>query len=111
MGKMTFVVDYPDGHEPAVSAATDILGGKLVSAAFADTTERHDLIMAVRLTLQCGIRWYSILRYLVRSNGWSYQDTQHNVGILVVPPDRVEEALELVKILVPVWFGIDVVAK
>lgn len=34
MGKMTFVVDYPDGQEPAVSAATDILGGKLISAAF-----------------------------------------------------------------------------
>lgn len=39
MGKMTFVVDYPDGQEPAVSAATDILGGKLVSAAFKDLTE------------------------------------------------------------------------
>jgi hypothetical protein len=41
MGKMTFVVDYPDGQEPAVSAATDILGGKLLSFAFKDTSEDY----------------------------------------------------------------------
>lgn len=40
MGKMTFVVDFPDGREPAVSAATDILGGKLISANFSDLREQ-----------------------------------------------------------------------
>ncbi|RAP70853.1 hypothetical protein [Candidatus Erwinia dacicola] len=49
MGKITFVVDFPDGQEPAVSGATDILGGKLVSAAFFDKADR-------------------ILRYLVLDN-------------------------------------------
>ncbi|SQA96706.1 Uncharacterised protein [Cedecea neteri] len=29
MGKMTFVVDFPDGQEPPVSAGTKILGGKV----------------------------------------------------------------------------------
>lgn len=111
MGKMTFVIDYPDGHEPPVSADTDILGGKLVSVAFADTTEHYDLTMVARLALQCGIRWDRILRDLVRDNDWSYQDIQPNAGILVVPSDRVEKALELVKLLVPVWFSIDVAAK
>lgn len=27
MGKVTFVVDFEDGEEPMVSAATEILGG------------------------------------------------------------------------------------
>ncbi|EOS93101.1 hypothetical protein ETR_21002 [Erwinia tracheiphila PSU-1] len=39
MGKITFVVDFPDDKEPAVSAATDILGGKLISVAFSDLRE------------------------------------------------------------------------
>lgn len=28
MGKVTFVVDFEDGEEPMVSAATEILGGE-----------------------------------------------------------------------------------
>lgn len=41
MSKMTFVVDFPDGLEPSVSAGTDILGGGLVSVAFKDLTEDY----------------------------------------------------------------------
>ena len=41
MGKMTFVVDFPDGQEPTVSAATDILGGQLISFAFKDSSEDY----------------------------------------------------------------------
>lgn len=108
MGKVTFVVDFPDGQEPAVSAAIDILGGKLVSAAFADTTERYDLIMVARLALQCGIRWDRVLHNLVCDNDWDYLDTRPNAGTIIVPSDRVEEAQKLVKALVPVWFSIDV---
>lgn len=39
MGKMTFIVDFPDGQEPAVGFATSILGGQLVSFAFSDLRE------------------------------------------------------------------------
>ncbi|SQC92549.1 Uncharacterised protein [Cedecea neteri] len=39
MGKMTFVVDFPDGQEPAVSAGTDILGGKVEMVAWRDISE------------------------------------------------------------------------
>ncbi|OFC58162.1 hypothetical protein WKI72_16150 [Candidatus Erwinia dacicola] len=108
MSKMTFVVDFPDGQEPTVSAATDILGGKLVSAAFADIAERYDLTMAARLALQCGIRWDRVLHNLVCDNDWDYLDTRPNAGAIIVPSDRVEEVRELVKELVPVWFSIDV---
>ncbi|MGK0686881.1 hypothetical protein ACSFC0_16120 [Serratia marcescens] len=36
MGKMTFIVDFPDGQEPAVGFATPILGGRLSFVAFED---------------------------------------------------------------------------
>ncbi|MEA1065705.1 hypothetical protein [Erwinia sp. HR93] len=47
MGKMTFVVDYPDGQEPPVSAGSDIYGGTLVSASFHDAIESGDYIAFV----------------------------------------------------------------
>lgn len=40
MSKVTFVVDFPDGQEPAVSAATDILGGKLDGVYFGDMRDQ-----------------------------------------------------------------------
>ncbi|MGX5053139.1 hypothetical protein ACWKX9_05690 [Enterobacter asburiae] len=39
MGKVTFVVDFPDGQEPPVSAGTDILGGKVDMVAWRDISE------------------------------------------------------------------------
>ncbi|WP_158780730.1 hypothetical protein [Pantoea sp. BAV 3049] len=42
MSRMTFIVDFPDGQEPAVSAATDILGGQLVSVSFSDIQEQWE---------------------------------------------------------------------
>ncbi|WP_208952637.1 hypothetical protein [Rahnella sp. ChDrAdgB13] len=40
MGKMTFIVDFPDGQEPAVGAGTDILGGQFISVYFGDMREQ-----------------------------------------------------------------------
>lgn len=39
MGKVTFVVQYPYGHQPSVNGATEILGGKLRSVAWRDALE------------------------------------------------------------------------
>lgn len=36
MGKMTFVVEYEDGKEPKINFSTEILGGRLIAAAFYD---------------------------------------------------------------------------
>lgn len=36
MTKFTFVVEFEDGKEPSVGAATDILGGKLLTVVFKD---------------------------------------------------------------------------
>lgn len=36
MSKVTFVVEFEDGKEPAVNAGIEILGGKLVSVAWRD---------------------------------------------------------------------------
>ena len=41
MSKFTFVVEYEDGKEPAVGMGTEILGGRLCSAAFFDYTTEH----------------------------------------------------------------------
>lgn len=60
MSKMTFVVEFPDAQEPVISAATDILGGKLLSAAFKDATEVNVLSM-VRFSLQCGAGGSTVL--------------------------------------------------
>ena len=36
MGKVTFVVEFQDGKEPAVNGQTEILGGRLSSILWAD---------------------------------------------------------------------------
>ncbi len=38
MGKVTLVVDFPDGKVPAVGANTEVLGGRLCSVAWSDVT-------------------------------------------------------------------------
>lgn len=40
MGKVTFVVDFPDGQEPSVGFNTDILGGQLISVYFGDMRDQ-----------------------------------------------------------------------
>lgn len=42
MGKVTFVVEFEDGKEPAVNAGTDILGGKLVSVSWRDVVNEQE---------------------------------------------------------------------
>lgn len=44
MSKMTFVVEFEDGKEPAVSAGTIILGGKLVGVSWEDALEQIEAI-------------------------------------------------------------------
>ncbi|STA83286.1 hypothetical protein [Citrobacter koseri] len=50
MGKVTFVVDFKDGEEPAVSMSTEVLGGRLSAVLWADyrddffTEEEVDMV-------------------------------------------------------------------
>lgn len=41
MSKVTFVVEYEDGKEPLVGAATKVHGGNLVSVAWRDAVNEH----------------------------------------------------------------------
>lgn len=41
MSKVTFVVEYEDGKEPTVGAATQVHGGKLVSVAWRDAVNEQ----------------------------------------------------------------------
>jgi hypothetical protein len=111
MSKMTFVVDFPDGQEPPVSAGIRILGGKLVSVAFKDISEGYDLIKVARLGLQCGIDWSRILRHLVRDHGWDYRNTGTHSGVVTVPSDRVDDVRALVRDIVPAVMNIRVLPE
>ncbi len=42
MSKMTFVVEYPDGKEPAISKGMDRSGGILIGASFNDLAEENE---------------------------------------------------------------------
>lgn len=42
MSKMTFVIEYPDGEEPAICKGMDRNGGKLVYASFIDLAEENE---------------------------------------------------------------------
>ena len=44
MGYITFVVEYPDGEEPAICKGMNRNGGKLVSASFKDLAEENELL-------------------------------------------------------------------
>lgn len=50
MGKVTFVVDFKDGEEPAVSMVTEVLGGRLSAVLWSDyrddffTEEEVDMV-------------------------------------------------------------------
>jgi len=107
MGKMTFVVDFPDGQEPVVSAATDILGGKLLSAAFKDATE-VDALSMVRFSLRCGAGWSTVLGDFIEDKGWKREPVGLNHEVIYVPKGDEVFARELVKEIVPVIYRIDV---
>ncbi|WP_454741163.1 hypothetical protein [Citrobacter freundii] len=59
MGKVTFVVDFKDGAEPVVSAATEILGGRLSAILWADyrddffCPEQRDVVIEALNELAC----------------------------------------------------------
>ena len=107
MGKVTFVVDFPDGREPVISAATDILGGKLLSVAFKDATQIDDLSMA-RFSLQCGAGWSVVLGEFIEDKGWKREPAGRDYEVITVPKGDEDFARELVKEIVPVIYRIDV---
>lgn len=41
MGKVTFVVEFKDGEEPAVNGGTEILGGRLSAVLWSDYREDY----------------------------------------------------------------------
>lgn len=47
MGKVTFVVDFPDGQEPAVHAEMQVFGGKLAAVSFFDALSKADELFEV----------------------------------------------------------------
>ncbi|HAG2017431.1 TPA: hypothetical protein G8V52_000675 [Salmonella enterica] len=59
MGKVTFVVYFGDGEEPAVSMATEILGGRLSAVLWADyrddffCPEQRDVVIEALNELAC----------------------------------------------------------
>lgn len=108
MGKVTFVVDFPDGQEPVVSAATDILGGKLLSVAFKDATQ-GDVLSMVRFSLQCGAGWSTVLGEFIEDKGWKCEPVGPNHEVVYVPKGDEDFARELVKEIVPVIYRFDVV--
>lgn len=107
MGKVTFVVDFPDGREPAVSAATDILGGKLLSVAFKDATQ-VDVLSMVRFSLRCGAGWSTVLGEFIKDKGWKLEPAGLNREVLSVPAGDEDFARKLVKEIVPVIYRIDI---
>lgn len=108
MGKVTFVVDFPDGQEPVISAATDILGGKLLSAAFKDATE-IDVLSMVRFSLQCGAGWSTVLGEFIEDKGWKREPAGRDYEVIYVPKGDENFARKLVKEIVPVRYRVDVV--
>ncbi|MEA1064561.1 hypothetical protein ACFSFZ_02400 [Mixta tenebrionis] len=111
MGKMTFVVDYPDGQEPPVSAGSDIYGGTLVSASFHDAIESGDYIASFLSYLQGGLFWLEAWLEVAEDNGWKFQEITRSYAKIVVPEDQVCSVEKLVKVSVPVLFQMDVVAS
>ena len=42
MGKLTFVIEFEDGEEPAVHAHMEAFGGKVVAVAFRDALSEQE---------------------------------------------------------------------
>lgn len=110
MGKMTFVVDFPDGQEPPVSAGSDILGGALVSVSFHDAVESGDYVASFLGYLQGGLFWLEAWLEVAEDNGWKFQEITRSYAKIVVPEEQVCSVEKLVKVSVPVLFQMDVVA-
>lgn len=109
MSKMTFVVEFPDGQEPVISAATDILGGKLLSAAFKDATQGIDsLVRAAMLARSCGTHWSKILSRIISEEGWNYIEIGDYSAVVSVPAEDVDVARKLVDSLVPAIMDVKV---
>lgn len=46
MSKVTFVVEFEDGKEPAVNAGMTIFGGKLAAVSWSDALEEKNILRA-----------------------------------------------------------------
>ncbi|KQN68068.1 hypothetical protein ASE99_01505 [Serratia sp. Leaf51] len=66
MGKVTFVVEFEDGKEPALSASTSLLGGKLVAFAWRDLI--HDQVVSVDAELPSAND--EVLLFDANGEGW-----------------------------------------
>ncbi|CNJ55747.1 Uncharacterised protein [Yersinia rohdei] len=70
MGKMTFVVEFEDGKEPAVNKATDILGGQLIRVAFRDSIINVDSLNQEALAVEL----WNELTELTQSSETEWED-------------------------------------
>lgn len=70
MGKMTFVVEFEDGKEPAVNKATDILGGQLIRVAFRDSILNVDSLNQEALAVEL----WNELTELTQSSETEWED-------------------------------------
>ncbi|OJB95763.1 hypothetical protein [Yersinia ruckeri] len=70
MGKMTFVVEFEDGKEPAVNKGTDILGGQLIRAAFRDSILNVDNLNQEELAVEL----WNELTELTQSSETEWED-------------------------------------
>ena len=66
MGKVTFVVEFEDGKEPALSASTSLLGGKLVAFAWRDLIQ--DQVVSVDTVLPSAND--EVLLFDANGEGW-----------------------------------------
>lgn len=66
MGKVTFVVEFEDGKEPAVHSGMAVLDGKLIGVAWKDTTEEQLVSVADRLPAPND----TVLLYDANGEGW-----------------------------------------
>lgn len=111
MGKITFMVDYPDGQEPAVSADSDITWGKVVSLAFGDDdTESNNLLIVARFGLKLGLSWKFVMKLMMEGRGWGLHHVDDG-EVLTVPSWQVSDVRAVVREIVPVTYRIDVVAE
>lgn len=80
MGKVTFVVEFEDGKEPAVNAGTDILGGKMASVSWRDVINEGEWINCADRSPAIGVEVLAI------DDDGSYETVVYSHGFIPGPP-------------------------